>query len=305
VVHEGLSRSEPFRANTAAGDLSALVSPVRMGLWDWIRGRGPRGARELEPIIAALANGGGAEVRRRFFAAFAESRLIVPSPGLEAAGVPMNARVEPQRDVKINVVGSEAPDGSKGLVAFTSEKALLAWRPVGCPYVELRAPDIVSLALRSDLRSIIVNPAGPVGGYVSYAELTALAEGADPAAPAATRTLPADSFRVTSLRRAASPDFLAAIAVAARNLAEVEAIWFVELTIGRGAPHPAIIIQHVPGASPDQFVPPIMTTVQGFLGHNEYVDCLPLARGRPLLDQARAAGSAVFERETSPFPTTT
>lgn len=126
--------------------------------------------------MAALAAGGGKDARRRFFTAFMRSRLIVPSPGLAASGLPMNAGPRPVGDVRINLVGIEAPDGGNGLVVFTSEQALRRWRPVGCPYVEVAGAEAVKMAMRPELGSIVVNPSGPARVHVARAELVALAE---------------------------------------------------------------------------------------------------------------------------------
>jgi hypothetical protein len=129
--------------------------------------------------MAELAAGGGQDVRRRFLAAFVRGRVIVPSPGLAASGLQMNAGPQPAGDVRINLVGMEGPDGSNGLVVFTSEQTLRSWRPVGCPYVEVAGAEAVNMALRSELGSIVVNPSGPARVHVARAELVALAEGAN------------------------------------------------------------------------------------------------------------------------------
>lgn len=262
--------------------------------WPWRRRRGSPG---LEPLIAAMANGGGTEQRKRFFAALRRSNLILPSPGLEAKGLPMNAVVQAQSEVAINLIATEAPDGSRALVAFTSEGALQAWRPVGCPYVEIQALQVVGMALRSNFGSIVINPRGPAGGYLSQAELLVLAEGGNPAILSGERQLPKGSVRLSSPSGAVPPHLIETLKTTAATLPAIRSAWILDLQIGAGAPHAGIVLEQIAGADPKALVPAVMSPLQALLAKGEYLDCLPLPPGHELLQAARAAAPPVFRRD--------
>jgi hypothetical protein len=267
-----------------------------VGLSDWLRSFRKRGAPQLEPFMEALAMGGGADVRRRFFAALLRSRLILPSPGLAATGLPMNTKVRPVEDVTINLIATEAPDGSQGLVAFTSELALRAWRPVGCPYVELVGSEVIRMALHSELKSIVINPRGPTGGYVSHAELLALAEGSDAAAPSTVRNLPPGSIQLHPLRAPPSRELADLVMTTAAGLPQIRAVWILDATIGNAPPHRMVVVEHAVGVDPQSFVPALMERLQTVLGNGEYLDCLPVPSGHGLVGAARATARPLFSR---------
>jgi hypothetical protein len=50
-----------------------------------------------------LATNNNDEARTNFFRVLLAGRLIVPSPGLEASGLPMNTSVKSDHDLKIHI----------------------------------------------------------------------------------------------------------------------------------------------------------------------------------------------------------
>lgn len=85
-----------------------------------------------------LARGGDRRNWKKFFERLVAGCLIVPSPGAEPIGHTDGAQ--------IHLMVRDAPDGSSGLIVFTSEDALRAWRQVGCPYFDM--PSLKAINLR-------------------------------------------------------------------------------------------------------------------------------------------------------------
>ena len=246
-----------------------------------------------------LAAGGGKDVRRRFFAALVRSRLIVPSPGLAASGLQMNAGPQRADNAKINLVGVEAPDGTKGLIVFTTEQALQKWRPVGCPYVEVVGAQVVQMALRSGLKSVVVNANGPTRGLISQAELFALAEGSDATEPKAPRKLPPGSIRLHPLSTPLSSELTETVTSSAAGLPQIRAIWILDATVRNAPPRRIVLVEHAPGVDHASDVATLMTSFQKRLAPGEFVDCMPLASGDALLGMAADVGPPVFSRGES------
>ncbi len=250
--------------------------------------------------MEALARGGGPDVRARFFRSLLCSRLLVPSPGLKP-GLDPRACTGRETDVATNAdfVESSAPDGSRGMVVFTDEQALLVWRPTGCPFTTLPASDVFGMALAAQLASLVFNPANPIAGYVSRYELLALAEGRVPPPLGKNEAMQASGLQLRRLDHEIPTALKELISAVGPTLIEVRAVWLLALTIERGESHLCVVIDHRPGANPDTFVPPLMTQIQTLLRPGEYVDCIPMPSGSELLQQAWDASVPIFAAKKS------
>ena len=60
---------------------------------------------------------------------------------------------------------------------FTSEEALLSWRPEGSPFVELPSPALFEMAAANGTVRIDINPASGIRGSIVRREIEALARG--------------------------------------------------------------------------------------------------------------------------------
>jgi hypothetical protein len=268
-----------------------------MGWLGRLRGEGVRGTPGLEPMMQTLAARDDAKTRRQFYEALLRANLIVPSPGLEATGLAMGAAVTLERAQRIHVMGTEAPDGSRGMIALTSEAALLAWRNAGCPYVEMAAREAFALALGSGFGSVVLNPRGPAGGFLRKGELAALAEGSVPGGPVERLALAkGTSIALGAPAQPAPAKLLAVVRAQAEARPEVKAAWLLQLAVGEDAPHLCVVLEHEPAANPETFVPPLMAAIQATLPEGECVDCLPQPTGASILATARAAAPPLFVR---------
>jgi hypothetical protein len=135
--------------------------------------------RDLEGLIRDLAGGDTPERRRSFYETVLTSKLMLATPGQEPEG---KVRVADETTT-IRFIATTGPDGKPAMVVFTSEAALLAWRPVGCIYTVLSAKDVFPLALQAGMGAIVINPSGPVGGILMRREIEFLAEGRVPDSP--------------------------------------------------------------------------------------------------------------------------
>src|SRR5262245_2226431 len=139
----------------------------------WFKRRKAPDNRALEDCMLALVQGDSVEKRRAFYGALRSSTLLIATPGMEPDDRPKLAEVPTQ----LRFIATTDLDGRSAMLVFTSEPAVLAWRPVGCVYTAMPAHDIFHLALKGPADHILINVCGPVGGRVERHELLALAQG--------------------------------------------------------------------------------------------------------------------------------
>src|SRR5262245_11939629 len=133
-----------------------------MGLFDrWLKKSDALDNRVLDGCMGALAQGDSLEKRRALYAALRTSRLMLATPGADEGAGPSDG-TRP-----IRFIATQDADGTSMMLAFTSEAALLAWRPVGCTYTVLSARDVFGLALKAQMQTILINPSGPAGGRLA------------------------------------------------------------------------------------------------------------------------------------------
>jgi SseB protein N-terminal domain/SseB protein C-terminal domain len=268
-----------------------------MGLLGRLFGRGDGVANAgLEDLMRAL--GAGVEPARlsRFYGALLESRLLLPTPALEAQGLTVGRAHVAGEETTIRFVAQRDAEGRGVLVAFTSDAAVRAWRPAGCDTIALAARDLFTMAVRAGLHSAVLNPAGPSGGAIAHSALLSLAEGVVPAAdgdPAGARRV--DPGRIALERPSTAPPAPLVERVRAQLAASpaIRAAYFVRARIGDGEPHAMLALELDGGAAPDAVIPPFVSGVQPALPAGEYLDVLPLGPEGPLLAAARVHGVRV------------
>jgi SseB protein N-terminal domain len=79
-----------------------------------------------------------------------------------------------EEDLDVGVV-SQVVDGKTVLPAFTSEEALLRWRPEGGPYIGLEGRAFIALVIQHGFDGVVVDPGQPGSLEVSRDELSAVA----------------------------------------------------------------------------------------------------------------------------------
>ncbi len=140
---------------------------------------------ELHITLQALVDEDTPARRADFYQALLRSVLILPSDA------PISETTEQRTltaDSQLKLVAFQNQDGGIVIPAFTDEDSVLAWRPEGTPYVALRAPDFLALIARHPTAEVILNLAGPVRGYLTRAELEALAQSQMPQPEAVVKT---------------------------------------------------------------------------------------------------------------------
>ncbi|MBF9068578.1 SseB family protein [Streptacidiphilus fuscans] len=131
---------------------------------------------ELAAAFAAYAADPGPETETRVLALLAKARLMVPIVAIlgEVETDEHGHRHEKTSDMAVPTL--QAPDGRKGLPAFTSLDALARWRADARP-APVPAPQAVQAAWSEQADALLIDLAGPVPYELSGAALRAVAEG--------------------------------------------------------------------------------------------------------------------------------
>jgi len=237
--------------------------------------------------MLAVAQGDSPEKRRALYAALRKSTLILATPGAPADG---KTHIS-DGNTQIRFIANTDNTGKVALLAFTSEAALLAWRPVGCTYTALPATAVFSLAVEQQMDSIVINPRGPTGGFLTRREILALAEGWD---PSEEKQSISKGTKVLIAPPAIPPseEFLAALRTRSQAMPTVRGLYLVTGTIGDGEPHYLVGVELGPGANPDVIIPALLQAVQPMIGEGEYLDFIPLRENTVSAD-IRARGLRV------------
>ena len=120
----------------------------------------------LEDYMRALARDVEPARLSKFYAALLKSRLLLPTPALEAQDFVLGRAYVAGEDTTIRFVTQRDAEGRGVLLAFTSDAALRAWRPAGCDTILLGARDLFAMAVSAGMHSAVLNPAGPAGGAI-------------------------------------------------------------------------------------------------------------------------------------------
>ena len=134
----------------------------------------------LVHAMQAVATQDDPDSRRELYEAMLDSILLVPT----------NEQVQPGiRDIQpgeeIVFITLEVAGGKLAWPFFTHRKAVLAWQS-DIHFYGFQARHIFQLARQYGIDSILINPAGPVGGQVMRWEIEALADGNIPVNNAVT-----------------------------------------------------------------------------------------------------------------------
>ena len=135
-----------------------------------------------DPALAAALDewkaGGRPHPARSLHRSLRRARLLVPVVAVldEAEEGGHGLRQEKSSHMASVTIGR--PDGRRGLPAFTSTQALVAWNPDARP-VSLEAPRAGQAALAEGCDALLLDPSGPVPHVVAGPALWALAQDRD------------------------------------------------------------------------------------------------------------------------------
>jgi hypothetical protein len=151
--------------------------------------------------MRATASANTPENQRALYEAMLSSVFLLPSPD---DGSP--AGVKPfQKGDHLHVMTMHLSDQRVAWPLFTDKAAMLRWKTIS-HYYQFDAIDAFALADKHHVDTLMINPAGPIGGQVASWEIhwLALGEIPDPDAPRmSTRTLDrADVFVAPPAQRA-------------------------------------------------------------------------------------------------------
>jgi hypothetical protein len=125
---------------------------------------------EVEGAMRRVAEQDTPENRRALFELLLASTLLAATPDASSAGTEQGLAT---------ITGEDGPS----LPVFTRIEALLAWRPTGYAPVALTGRTLFETAARYKTAKIEVNPASVPRGWISRAEIDALAHGQVPRGP--------------------------------------------------------------------------------------------------------------------------
>ena len=135
------------------------------------------------------------------------------------------------------------------------------------------------------IETVIINPNGPAGGYLTRSEIAALAEGLNPGA--AAQDAAKEGFVLTPPEPAPPEGWIALLRSQARTMSAVRGLFVATASIGGGPPHYLVGVDLAAGAQPDAEIPALMQAIQSNVKEGSYVDFIPLENDS-LADEIRA-----------------
>jgi hypothetical protein len=143
-----------------------------MGFLNFFSTRKPAENSHLEKLMREMSLRPDMKVRRLLYAELLKSTLLLPTPS------PLESN-SPEKPLKeLQLVTQPGPRNELIWIAFTSKAALYQWREhFEEAYVAIQGTELFALAVRNRVESILVNPAGPIGGKITEGELKILATG--------------------------------------------------------------------------------------------------------------------------------
>jgi hypothetical protein len=146
-----------------------------MGFFDFLSKRKTAENADLEKVMLEMSLHPNMKVRRLLYAELLKSTLLLPTPS------PLEASSHVTSLKEIQLVTQPGPKNELIWIAFTSKAALGQWRnQFEDAYVAIQGSPLFALAVQNRVESILINPAGPVGGKITGVELQMLAEGIFP-----------------------------------------------------------------------------------------------------------------------------
>lgn len=251
----------------------------------------------LIDLLKRLAGAATPQLEAEFYKTLLSSSLRVPSPGVDAQGLPWGAGVA-AAGTKLRVLAATDPSGRRSMLAFTGERGLLAWRPVGCDSVEMKASDACALALSAGMDAVLIDRGDAHCCAIGGETLRDLAEGREPRAPGTARAEKLEAgmkILFSPLPSAPPPVLVDALQAEAAPRAAILKVYLVSAVFGEEPARPVVALELAPGADLEAVIPPFISAATVRLGGRDIPDVLPLG-SESLLAAARQQGSLVYSR---------
>lgn len=117
------------------------------------------------------------ENRGRLYRALWQGFFLIPTtdhpPGTPSGFVTLEGQTS------YGILLSKNADDEPIAAAFTDEAALGAWKREGNAYIGLQGPDFFRMMLDMNIASVLLNPAGPMGGEITRAEIQFITENSE------------------------------------------------------------------------------------------------------------------------------
>lgn len=248
--------------------------------------------------MAAVAEQDTPERRRRLYEELLAGSLIVPVHGR----VGRSGWRTLEKDTDLELVIGEDDEGNPTLPAFTSEAALARWGEKVGAFVGLPGRELFRIAVDLKLRSVAINPAGPIGGQLLPGELRTLAEGQVPELSGALL----ETITVSKLgpldfkapRTAPPEEFLERIRDRCGAYPEIRRAYLFSADMGDSREHMVIGIEfarHMNQAEAKNVFKELGSSIGPIMGTNEAVDFMDL-KAMGVLAQIASLVPAVFAR---------
>jgi hypothetical protein len=259
--------------------------------------RSPENPR-LEAAMAGVAENDTPENRRRLYEELIGGSLIAPVHGR----VGQTGWKKLEKDTDLELVIGEDDDGNPTLPAFTSETALARWGEKVDGFVGLPGRELFRIAVELKVRSVAINPAGPIGGQLLPGELRTLAQGQVPELSGAfVETITISKLGPLDFKapRAAPPEeFLERIRDRCAAYPEVRRAYLFSADMGDAREHVVIGIEfarYMNQAEAKNVFKELGSSIGPIMGTNEMVDFMDL-KAMGVLAEIASLVPAVFAR---------
>jgi hypothetical protein len=256
---------------------------------------------KLDKAMAALAKGEDPKLRREMYLALLESTLILSTPQRPDAAQKKEGWVKAEGNLAIQFHSIQNSRQKPAMLAFTSVDSLLRWKKEGGEYLALRAREVFALALKSEMDSIQINVAGPIGGELTRPEIQILSEGAIPQqahedGAASLEVTQGTRVLVKAPSKAPAEKLLEALRQSLARHPEVQSAYLFEMTIGTGSPHWAVGLEVQGDAAKARDIFQAVGPDAGrCLDPSEYLDFALIEHG-PMSDEVRKAVQPFYQR---------
>lgn len=186
---------------------------------------------ELLEDMRALAEEDTPPRRAKLYESLRRARLILPMAERESA--------PPGLQEEVNLLIERDEQGAKLLPAFTDLAALRAWNGACPQQAAIAGESLLELALDHEFAALLINPAGPVGGGLTRAEIQMLLEGLTPlewSEDGTTVQLGVDGEVAVGAPQGESPGWLAPARAAIEARDEIATAYLFDLHARQGAP---------------------------------------------------------------------
>jgi len=252
----------------------------------------------LEAAMTQVTSSDTSANRRRLYEELIRAILIVPAHGR----IGRSGWRKLEKDTDLELVIGEDDEGKPTLPAFTSEEALGRWGEKVGSFVGLPGRELFRIAVDLKVRSVAINPAGPVGGQLLPGELRALAEGQVPEMSGAfVETITVSKLGPLSFKapKAAPPDeFLERVRDRCGSYPEVRRAYLFTADLGDGREHIMIGIEFarmMKQAEAKGVFKELGSAIGPVIGTNVMVDFMDL-RAMGVLAEIASLVPAVFAR---------